>query len=64
MAKKSLEAYSFDCLLTLRRTRVFVSFFFPEDKTTVPDVFSSCSFISRAHFEISLLIVSCYGDEI
>ena len=38
--------------------------FFPQDKTSVPDVFSSCSFIPRAHFETSLVMVSCYGKEI
>ena len=38
--------------------------FFLEDKTSVPDVFSSCSFIPRAHFETSLVMVSCYGYEI
>ena len=27
--------------------------FFLEDKTSAPDVFSSCSFIPRAHFETS-----------
>ena len=31
---------------------VFLSFF-PEDKTSAPDVFSSCSFIPRANFETS-----------
>ena len=38
--------------------------FFIEDKTSAPDVFSSCLFIPRAHFETSLVIVSCYGYEI
>ena len=42
---------------------VFRSFIL-EDKKSVPDVFSSCSFIPRAHFEISLVMVSCYGYEI
>ena len=61
-------------VLTLGRTRgggggyypslkVFLSFF-PEDKTSAPDVFSSCSFIPRADFETSLVMVSCYGYEI
>ena len=27
---------------------VFLSFFFQEDKTSAPDAFSNCSFISRA----------------
>ena len=31
--------------------KVFLSFF-PEDKTSAPEVFSSCSFISRTDFEI------------
>ena len=43
--------------------KVFPSFFL-EGKTSVPDVFSSCSFIPRAHFETSLVMVSCYGYEI
>ena len=43
--------------------KVFLSFFL-EDKTSVPDVFSSCSFIPRAHFETSLVVVKCYGYEI
>ena len=32
--------------------------FFPE---SVPDGFSTCSFISRSHFETSLVMDSCYG---
>ena len=43
--------------------KVFLSFF-PEDKTSVPDAFCSCSFIPPAHFETSLVMVSCYGYEI
>ena len=43
--------------------KVFLSFFL-EDKTSAPDVFSSCSFIPRANFEVSLVMVSCYGNEI
>ena len=43
--------------------KVFLSFFV-EDKTSAPDVFSSCSFIPHAHFETSLVMVSCYGYEI
>ena len=38
--------------------------FFLEDKTSAPDVFSSCSFIPCAHFETSLVIISFYGYEI
>ena len=38
--------------------------FFLEDKTSAPDVFSSCSFIPCAHFETSLVIISVYGYEI
>ena len=38
--------------------------FFLEDKTSAPDVFSSCSFIPRAHFKSSLVMVSFYGYEI
>ena len=41
---------------------VFLSFFL-EDKTSVPDAFTSCSFIPRSHFETSLVMVSCYGYE-
>ena len=43
--------------------KVFLSFFL-EDKTSVPDVFRSCLFIPRAHFERGLVMVSCYGYEI
>ena len=43
--------------------KVFLSFIL-EDKKSVPDVFSSYSFIPRAHFEASLVMVSCYGYEI
>ena len=32
-----------------------------EDKTSAPDVFSNCSFIPRAHFESSSVMVSLYG---
>ena len=49
------------CLLPTHK--VFLSFFL-EDKTSAPDVFSSCSFIPRADFETSLVMVSCYGYEI
>ena len=37
---------------------------FLDDKTSEPDVFSSCSFIPRADFETSLVMVSYYGYEI
>ena len=43
--------------------KVFLSFLV-EDKTSAPDVFSSCSFIPRAHFESSSVMVSFYGYEI
>ena len=43
--------------------KVFLSFFV-EDKTSVPDVFSSCLFIPHAQFERGLVMVSCYGYEI
>ena len=43
--------------------KFFLSFSL-EDKTSAPDVFSSCSFIPRADFETSLVMVSCYGYEI
>ena len=43
--------------------KVFLSFFL-EDKTSATVVFSSCPFIARADFEMSLVIVSCYGYEI
>ena len=35
--------------------------FFLDDETSAPDVFSSCSFIPRAHFKTSLVMVSYYG---
>ena len=56
--------------LTLGRTTppvtdVFYLFlFFLDDKTSAPDVFSSCLFIPRAHFETSLKMVSYYGYDI
>ena len=37
---------------------------FVEDKTSLPDVFSSCLFIPRAYFETRLVMVSCYVSEI
>ena len=43
--------------------KVFLRFF-PEDKTSTPDVFGSCLFILWAHFETSLVMVSCYAHEI
>ena len=43
--------------------KVFLNFFL-EDKTSTPDVFSGCSLIPRADFEMSLVMVSCYGYEI
>ena len=43
--------------------KVFLSFFL-EDKTSAPDVFSSCSFIPGTLFETSSVMVSCYGYEI
>ena len=43
--------------------KVFMRFFL-DDKTSASDVFSSCSFISRAHFETSLVMVRFYGYEI
>ena len=44
--------------------KLFLSFFSIEDKTSAPEVFSSCSFIPGAHFETSLVMVSCYVCEI
>ena len=38
--------------------------FLLEDKTSAPDVFSHCSFIHRAHLELSSVMVSFYGYEI
>ena len=58
--------------LTLERTsppfprplpsEVFWSFF-QDNETSASNVFRSCSFIPRAHFETSLLMVSHYGYE-
>ena len=31
-----------------------------DDKKSAPEVFSSCSFIPRAHFETSLVMISYY----
>ena len=50
-------------LTALARGEVFLSFFL-EDKTSAPDVFSSCSFIPCVGFETRLVMVSCYGYEI
>ena len=44
--------------------RFFWFFFFLENKTSAPDVFGSWSFIPRAHFETSSVMVSYYGYEI
>ena len=68
------DFHGFHCeiLLTLLRTggggrgvgaAVFLSIFL-EDKASAPDVFSSCSCITRAHFETSSVMVSFYGYEI
>ena len=35
--------------------------FFLEDETSALDVLSSCSFIPRAHYKISLVMVGYYG---
>ena len=42
----------------------FLKFFFLKDKTSAPNDFGSYSFIPRAHFETSLVMVSYYGYEI
>ena len=42
----------------------FFCFFFLDDKTSPPDVCCNGSFIPRAHFETSLVVVSYYGYEI
>ena len=40
-------------------------FFFPlDDEISAPEVFCSCLFILRAHFETKLVVVSFYGYEI
>ena len=39
-------------LLNPRAYKVFLSSFFLKDKTSAPDVFSSCSFIPRAQFRV------------
>ena len=59
----ALFFYSENSLTLGRTTKVFLSFFL-EDKTSARDVFSSCLFILWAHFETSLVMVSCYGYEI
>ena len=38
--------------------------FFPDDKTSAPEVFSSCSCIPRTNFETNLVMASYYGYEI
>ena len=40
--------------------RGFLSFVL-DDETSASDVFSSCSFIPRAHFETRLVMVNYYG---
>ena len=57
--------------LTLGRTRgggadgchlkFFIFIFLLNDQASAPDVFSSCSFIPRASFGTSLVMVSYYG---
>ena len=47
-----------------QHSKVFLSLFSLEDKTPAPDVFRSCSFIPRAHFESRSVTVSFYGYEI
>ena len=42
--------------------KVFLIFFL-YDKTSAPEVVCNCSFIPRAHFETSLVMVSYYGYE-
>ena len=42
--------------------KVFLNFLL-KNKTSAPEVFCRCSFILRAHFETSVVIVSCYGYE-
>ena len=54
--------------LTLGRTRGGGGGGYPpetflDDKTSASDFFTSCSFIPRAHFETSLVMVSYYGYE-
>ena len=39
-------------------SEVFLSFFFQEDETSAPDVFSSCSFIPRPNFVKSVTMVT------
>ena len=39
----------------------FLFKFVLDDKASEPDVFRSCSFIPRAHFEKSFVMVSYYG---
>ena len=39
----------------------FFWFFFLDDRISASEVFCSCSFIPRAHFETSSVMVSCYG---
>ena len=43
---------------------IVIFLFFVDYKTSAPEVLSSCLFISRAHFETSLVMVSFYGYEI
>ena len=50
-------------VILLRQLYRFLCFFL-EDKTSAPDVVSSCLLIPCAHFETSLVMVSCYGYEI
>ena len=45
-------------VLAIPLWRFLIEFIFPGDKTSAPDVFSSCSLIPRVHFETRLMIVS------
>ena len=38
--------------------RGYSDFFFLDDRISAPEVFCSCSFIPRAHFETSLVMVN------
>ena len=60
--RKTLQEGGVDATPTPQK-KVLLSFFL-EDKTSAPDIFSSYSFIPRANFETSLVMVRCYGYEI
>ena len=66
MANKSFSIWSNEILIVQGGSgggchpplNFFLCFFFLDCKTSALDVFNSCSFVARTHFETSLVMVS------